>query len=179
MGREEITHDTHLRVRYGEVDSMGVVYHGHYLVYFELGRTEMLRSLGATYREVEAEGTLLFVIEAGLKFLRSARYDDHLTVRTRLASVRGVRLRFEYEVLRDEERLASGFTVLAACDPEGRPRRIPARLARLMDPPAPAGGGGEATRKDGAAAAVQASAPPAEGDAAPRPAPRPAPRGES
>lgn len=155
MGSQEIIHDTTLRVRYGEVDRMGVVYHGHYLVYFELGRTELLRSLGATYREVEEQGTLLFVIETGLKFHRPARYDDHLTVRTRLASVRGVRMRFEYEVLRDQERLASGFTVLASCDPDGRPRRIPERLARLMDVSAPSSGCSGATRKERATPAVQ------------------------
>ncbi len=131
MAPDPLQHDTHLRVRYGEVDRMGVVYHSHYLVYFELGRTELLRSLGATYREVEESGTLLVVAETGLKFLRPARYDDELTVRTRLVSVRGVRMRFEYEVLRGDERLTAGFTVLASCDLEGRPKRFPEGLAAL------------------------------------------------
>ena len=132
MAAQRITHETRLRVRYGEVDRMGVVYHGHYLVYFEMGRTELLRSLGATYRAVEEEGTLLFVVETGLRFHRPARYDELLTVRTQLVQIRGVRLRFEYEVRRGDEHLTSGFTVLAACDSRGRPRRIPGRLATLM-----------------------------------------------
>ena len=164
---EGIAHETHLRVRYGEVDRMGVVYHGHYLVYFEQGRTELLRSLGATYRQVEEEGTLLFVVETGLNFHRPAHYDDELTVRTRLASVRGVRLRFEYEVLRGDRRLTTGFTVLAACDADGRPRRIPERLAGLTA----SADGSQTPRKARAARAVQGEAlgdageDPARGDA--------------
>jgi acyl-CoA thioester hydrolase len=139
MDREEAWHETPVRVRYGEVDRMGVVYHGHYLVYFELGRTELLRSLGSTYREVEEAGTLLVVVETGLRFHRPARYDDDLTVRTRLGSARGVRMRFEYEVRRGGERLASGHTVLAATDPSGRPRRLPAVLQRLVGAPQASG----------------------------------------
>ncbi len=125
-------HETRVRVRYAEVDRMGVVYHGHYLVYFEDGRTELLRSLGATYRAIEEAGTLLMVVEAGLRFHKPAHYDDDLRVLTHLASVRGVRLRFEYEVRRGDDHLASGHTVLACADASGRPRRPPADLARLF-----------------------------------------------
>jgi len=148
---------------------MGVVYHGHYLVYFELGRTELLRSLGATYRAVEEEGTLLFVVETGLQFHHPAQYDDLLTVRTHLVQIRGVRLRFEYEVWREDRRLTSGFTVLAACDQSGRPRRIPGRLAALMKPGvAAAGPAGQAgkDRMTGAATAVQGGSPTASGGVA-------------
>jgi len=125
-------HRTRLRVRYGEVDRMGVAYHAHYLVWFEQGRTELLRSMGSTYRALEDSGTLLMVIETGVRHLRSARYDDEVEVRTRLDSVKGVRLRFVYEVHREDELLATGFTVLAAADPGGRPRRLPAELAGLL-----------------------------------------------
>jgi len=125
-------HDTPVRVRYGEVDRMGFVYHGHYLVYFEQGRTEYLRSLGATYRELEETGTLLVVVETGQRFLSPAGYDDHLTIRTGLTEVRGVRLRFDYEVRRDGDLLATGFTVLASCDSAGRPRRMPEALRAIL-----------------------------------------------
>lgn len=133
-------HETTVRVRYGEVDRMGVVYHAHYLPYFETGRTEFLRSLGRSYREVEESGTLLVVADAGLRFLRPAGYDDELRVRTRLTAVTGVRLVFEYEVDRpvDGVRCATGHTTLAATDPRGRPTRLPAdlrvRLAELVEP---------------------------------------------
>ena len=127
-------HDTPVRVRYGEVDRMGFLYHGHYLAYFEQGRTEMLRSLGATYRELEEQGTLLVVVETGQRFLRPAGYDDHLTIRTTLTEIRGVRVRFDYEVRRDDDVLATGHTVLASCNRHGRPRRMPPELRSLLGP---------------------------------------------
>jgi acyl-CoA thioester hydrolase len=125
-------HETSVRVRYGEVDRMNVAYHAHYLVWFEHGRTEYLRSLGGTYRALEEEGTLLVVVESGVRHLGSAGYDDLLRVRTRLAEVRGVRMRFEYEIRREDERLATGFTVLASCDETGRPCRLPAAFRERM-----------------------------------------------
>lgn len=139
-----MTHETTVRVRYGETDRMGVVYHAHYLPYFETGRTEFLRSLGSSYREVEDSGLLLVVTDASLRYRRPARYDEVLCVRTRLASVGGIRLVFEYEVLRagDGVLLASGHTTLASTDREGRPVRLPAsfreRLESVVEP-GPAG----------------------------------------
>lgn len=129
-----VIHENTVRVRYGEVDRMGVVYHAHYLPYFETGRTEFLRSLGRAYREVEEAGTLLVVADAGLRFLRSAGYDDVLRVRTRLVAATGVRLVFEYEVDRpaDGVRCATGHTTLAATDRQGRPTRLPADLRALL-----------------------------------------------
>lgn len=132
MGKEAAFHETRVRVRYGEVDRMGVVHHRHYLTYFELGRTEMLCDLGASYRDVEDEGTLLVVVDTGVRFIRPAGYEDELVVRTRLTEARGVRVRFEYEVRRDGRLLATGFTVLACCDARGRPKRPPAELVRLF-----------------------------------------------
>ncbi len=149
MEAPEGWHECTVRVRYGEVDRMGVVYHGHYLVYFEQGRTEYLRSLGATYREVEDSGTLLIVVDTALKFHRPAHYDDELRVLTRLASARGVRLRFEYEVRRGEDLLTTGHTILACADASGRPCRPPTGLRALIAPPA------NAERKTGAPADVQ------------------------
>jgi acyl-CoA thioester hydrolase len=119
---------------------MGVVYHAHYLSYFEAGRTEYLRSIGRTYRDVEDGGLLLVVADAGLRFHRPAGYDEVLRVRTRVASVTGVRVRFEYEVARssDAALLATGHTTLASTDRDGRPVRMPAdlreALERLVEP---------------------------------------------
>jgi len=131
-------HQTPVRVRYCEVDRMGVAYHAHYLVWFETGRTELLRSLGGTYRALEEEGTLLMIVETGVRHHRPADYDDLLVVETRLASVRGVRLRFEYAIRRGEELLATGFTVLASTDAQGRPRRLPAAFRARLAAVAPA-----------------------------------------
>ncbi len=113
---------------------MGIAYHPHYLVWFEHGRTEYLRSLGSTYRDLEESGTLLVVVETGVRHLKSARYDDELEVRTRLESAGGVRLRFTYEVARGDEILATGFTLLASADLRGRPRRLPAAFVATIAP---------------------------------------------
>ena len=133
MQSSDPIHETQVRVRYGEVDRMGVVYHPHYLVFFEKGRTEFLRSLGGTYRELEESGTLLLVAETGVRHLGSARYDDLLTIRTRMTDLRRVRLRFDYEVARGGEVLATGFTVLAAADVNGRLRRLPSAFREQIE----------------------------------------------
>jgi acyl-CoA thioester hydrolase len=129
-----VIHETTVRVRYPEVDRMGVVYHAHYLVYFEQGRTEFLRSQGPSYREVEEGGLLLVVADVGVRYLRPARYDDLLTVRTRITSLSGVRIRFEYEVVRSADGclLATGHTTLASTDLEGRPVRLPDAVQALL-----------------------------------------------
>jgi acyl-CoA thioester hydrolase len=123
-----------IRVRYAETDQMGVAYHGHYLVWFEVGRTDLLRAKGMTYRELEEAGLRLPVIEAGAVYLKPARYDDVLEVRTRVTLVSGVRVRFEYELFLEggEARLATGFTAHAAVDAQGRLRRLPLELRSLL-----------------------------------------------
>ena len=141
MAGEPHVHESSLRVRYGEVDRMGVAYHAHYLVWFEHGRTEFLRSLGGTYRRLEEEGTLLMVVETGVRHHGPATYDDLITVRTRLAELRPVRMRFEYEVHREGELLATGFTVLAATDPKGRPQRTPRAFREAIAGVVAPGGG--------------------------------------
>lgn len=93
-------HAASFRVRYQESDQMGVVYHSNYLNWFEIGRTEMLRELGFTYLDLEKKGLLLPVLSAELKFKRSAKYDDTVTVYTRITSYTPLRLAFEYEVRR-------------------------------------------------------------------------------
>lgn len=120
-------YDEKVRVRYAETDQMGVVYHSNYIVYFEIGRTETMRKIGITYAELEKRGYVLAVTETGCKHKGSARYDDELTIRTWLREVGKTRLRFEYEVRRDEQVLATGFTVLAFLDRNNnmRPTRCP------------------------------------------------------
>jgi len=124
-----------VRVRYSETDRMGVAYHGHYFVWFEMARTELMRELGCAYRELEDVAGLFFpVIRAGARYLASARYDESLVVRGWLAAVGGARVRFEYDLLRSDEGrcIAKGFTEHAAVDRDGRPRRIPAELKRRL-----------------------------------------------
>jgi len=126
---------TVLRVRYPETDRMDVAYHGHYLAWYELGRTELMREAGCAYGELEdREGLFFPVIEVGSRYLRPARYDDTLEVHTRLARIDGARVRFEYELFRRADRvlLATGFTEHAAVRRDGKPTRLPEALrARL------------------------------------------------
>ena len=116
---------------------MGVAYHAHYLVWFELGRTEWMRDAGSSYASLEDDEQLFFpVIEVQARYLRSARYDEEVEIETRPAPSRGARFAFDYRVLRvsDGELLATGRTIHAAVGPEGRPVRLPQALrARLME----------------------------------------------
>lgn len=123
-----------VRVRYAETDRMGVVYYANYLVWFEVGRTEWLREAGWTYRAMEADGMTLPVIEAHCEYVRGARYDDELEVRTRGRQVSPVRLAFDYEIVRrgDEEVVATGYTVHATIGAAGRPVRLPSRVKELL-----------------------------------------------
>lgn len=123
-----------VRVRYAETDQMGVAYHGNYFAWFEVGRTDLLRGMGFTYRELEADGLRLPVIEATARFLRPALYDDVLDIRTTVASLGGASVGFDYEVHRDgtPEPLARARTLHAAVDRAGRPRRLPLTLRSLL-----------------------------------------------
>ncbi len=123
-----------VRVRYAETDKMGVVYHANYLVWFEVGRTDLLRHHGWTYRDMEADGFGLPVIEAHCCYRRPARYDDDLDIRTTGRLISAVRLRFDYSVVRaaDETLLAEGYTVHASLDPQGRPRRLPPQVVTIL-----------------------------------------------
>jgi acyl-CoA thioester hydrolase len=113
---------------------MGVVYYANYLVWFEVGRTEWLRDAGWTYREMERDGVSLPVIEAHSEYRRPARYDDDIEVRTTATLVTPVRIRFDYEVWRQEEDtpLVRGYTVHASVDASGRPCRLPARVRGMF-----------------------------------------------
>ena len=113
---------------------MGVVYYANYLVWFEVGRTEWLRTTGWSYREMEQEGVTLPVIEAHCEYRQPARYDDEVDVTTRATMLTPVRIRFDYEVARvaDGVLAATGYTVHAALDEAGKPRRLPARVREML-----------------------------------------------
>lgn len=125
---------THLRVRYAETDKMGVVYYANYLVWFEVARTDLLRSLGWSYREMEAAGISLPVIEAHCEYHRPARYDDEIEVRTEGQMLSPVRMQFTYTIVRreDESPAASGHTVHAAVTRAGRVCRLPDRIREVF-----------------------------------------------
>ncbi|MUG73655.1 YbgC/FadM family acyl-CoA thioesterase [Paenibacillus validus] len=112
------------RVRYQETDQMGVVYHANYLTWFEVGRTEMIRSLGMPYQTLEARGLLLPLIEADLKFKQPAKYDDTVTIYTRVTAFTHLRLDFAYEVKRGEELLVTGSTRHVWVNRDWKPTRI-------------------------------------------------------
>jgi acyl-CoA thioester hydrolase len=123
-----------VRVRYAETDMMGVVYYANYLVWFEVGRTDLLRASGWSYREMETEGYALPVIDAQCTYRESARYDDEIEVRTVGSMMSPVRVQFSYEVVRaaDGAVLATGSTVHATLDRRGRPCRLPDRVRTVF-----------------------------------------------
>jgi acyl-CoA thioester hydrolase len=119
-------------VRYAETDMMGVVYHGNYLPWFEVGRTTLLKEMGLAYRQLEADGHRLPVLEVGAKYFRPALYDDTITIITTLREKPLLRIRLEYEVRRGDELLATGYTVHAFIDREGKPVRPPAAAVAVF-----------------------------------------------
>jgi acyl-CoA thioester hydrolase len=140
---------TEARVRYAETDQMGIVYYANYLVWFELGRVELLRSLGLAYSRLETDhGCILPVIEATCRYKSPARYDDEILIETRPAMLRGSVLKFAYRILRKapeslehtgEERtlLAEGETVHVVCDDKLQRKPLPekyeAAIKALME----------------------------------------------
>jgi acyl-CoA thioester hydrolase len=123
-----------VRVRYAETDAMGVAYHANYLVWFEIGRTDLLRALGWSYRDMEASGVNLPVIEVSCHYRRPARYDDELEIRTTGQLTSGVRMEFTYElaVRGDDRLLAEGRTAHAAVGRNGKPCRLPVRITETF-----------------------------------------------
>jgi len=118
-------HSIEIRVRYQETDGQGRLHHANFINYFEVGRVEMLRAAGCSYRDLEAGGVMLVVVEVHCEYAGAARYDDLLTVETTLTWSKGVRIRHDYRVLRGTELLASGHTVVAAVNPDGQVVRLP------------------------------------------------------
>jgi acyl-CoA thioester hydrolase len=120
-------------VRYAETDMMGIVYHGSYLPWFEIGRTTLLREQGLPYRELEAEGFRLPVLEVTARYIRPALYDDTLTLVTSLREKPTLRIHLEYELFNNDVLLATGKTLHAFIDRQGRPIRPPPRFVSRMN----------------------------------------------
>ncbi len=128
-------HELDVRVRYAETDQMGVVYHTNYLVWCEIGRTELLRAMtGMSYAGLEQQGIRLAVSELSVRYHGAARYDNLIRVRTTLTESRSRSITFEYLITNAEsgDRLASARTVLVSLDPAGRPSTLPESLRRQL-----------------------------------------------
>ena len=123
-----------IRARYPETDRMGVVHHSHYLVWFEIGRTELMRELGMPYAALENDGVFMPVIEAQARYLAPVRYDEEVEVETTLEELTGVCVTFAYRLFKPPapEPLAMGFTRHAAVNAQGAARRLPPALREKL-----------------------------------------------
>ena len=128
-----LTSRTQIRVRYAETDMMGIAYHGNYLPWLEIGRTELLREHGFPYAELERMGFRLPVLEVNVRYLRPALYDDVLTVETTLAEKPSVRIRLEYRVVRGDTMLATGHTMHAFLNHQNEPVRPPPEFSAAVN----------------------------------------------
>lgn len=120
-----VTAQTTIRVRYAETDMMGVVHHATYPVWFEVGRTDLMRGRGLPYTEIEARGFYLMLSGLNVEYRRAAHYDDELTVTTRISALRSRTVTFAYEVRRGEDLVATGESRHIATDKSYRPARMP------------------------------------------------------
>ena len=123
---------TKYRVIYGDCDSMAIVYYSNYLRLFEIGRTELLREQGLTYREVEDKGFFLPTTEAYVKYTKPARYDDLLTIETVIGFVKRASSRFDYTIYREEDIIVQGYTIHACLDRNDRIVRFPDFLLSIL-----------------------------------------------
>ena len=128
-------HHFAIRVRYGDTDQMGMAYYGNYLRWFEIGRAEMMRALGSSYRAIEEAGIQLPVLEAHCRYLKPARYDDLIAVETGVLDLGRASVRFGYRIVSEAggELLAHGMTEHCFLGEGGRPVRPPATLAALLE----------------------------------------------
>jgi acyl-CoA thioester hydrolase len=129
------SHEARVRVRYAETDQMGMVYHANFFIWFEVGRVELLRKMGVTYKEMESvDDCHIVVVEARCQFRRPARYDDVLRVRTRVAESRTRTIRFAYEVFNEAngELIATGETQHVICDAQGKPKLLPEKYRKYF-----------------------------------------------
>ncbi|MGA9884687.1 MAG: thioesterase family protein [Candidatus Acidiferrales bacterium] len=127
--------DATIRVRYAETDQMGVVYYGNYFTWFEVGRAELCRQLGFDYKRMETDDdSFIVVAEASCRYRRPARYDDLLTVRTRVTESRRRTVRFAYEIYQQGsgEQLATGETLHVVCDRLGQPKSLPEKYRKYF-----------------------------------------------
>jgi acyl-CoA thioester hydrolase len=128
-------HDATIRVRYAETDQMGVVYHANYLIWFEVGRVELMRALGMEYKRMEIEDDCQIVVaDAHCRYHHPARYDEVLRVRTRILEAKNRMIRFGYELSRDADgqKLASGETTHVICGKNGKPKLLPEKYRSVF-----------------------------------------------
>jgi len=134
VSADERVVETQLRVRYSETDRMGIVYHGAYVSWFEVARTEYCRAAGFPYRRMEDEGLLILVTRVECVYRRPARYDDRVFVRARVTGLASRGLAFAYEVVdQNGERLADGTTRHVFADATGRPARAPMKVVEALE----------------------------------------------
>jgi acyl-CoA thioester hydrolase len=128
--------ETSIRVRYGETDQMAYVYYGNYAMYYEVARVESLRKLGVTYKELEASGIMMPVLENHSKFLGPARYDELLRIVTTIREKPAVKIKFEYEIFNEQNKLINlGETLLVFVDSKtGKPCRTPEMMVKVLEP---------------------------------------------
>jgi acyl-CoA thioester hydrolase len=132
-----IDHSISIRVRYPEVDAMGYVHHSRYLQYFEMGRVELLRSFGHSYADLEKAGVFFVVVKAEINFRAPARYDDDLTLTTKIVKQTHVRYDHAYELKRGDTLISEGKTTIACVDRSGQIIQIPESLAARREMGAP------------------------------------------
>lgn len=130
------TAETQIRVRYAETDQMSYVYYGNYAMYFEVARVEAMRSVQFSYRQMEEEGVMMPVLESFVKYLKPGKYDELLTIKTKIPTMPGVRIRFEYAVYNEQsELITEGWTILTFIKKEThQPTRPPQNLLTLLKP---------------------------------------------
>lgn len=132
LSQSPLIHTLELRVRYQETDGQGHVHHSNYLNYFEVARTEMLRTWGHSYREMEESGMMLVIVHAECDYQSAAKFDDLLTIETRLEKAKGVRITHQYKITRDDQIICTGHTTVACVNKHGKPQRLPEWL-RVSD----------------------------------------------
>ena len=118
-------HEIQIRVRYQETDGQGRIHHSNFTNYFEVARVEMLRASGRNYKDLEANGIFLVVSNVNVNFYHGAKYDDLLTIKTKILKAKGVRIRHKYEVFVENELVVEGETTIAAVSPDGKVVRLP------------------------------------------------------
>lgn len=130
------TSETFVRVRYAETDQMGYVYYGNYATYYEVARVESFRNLGLNYKDLEEQGVMMPVLELHIRFVAPAKYDELLRILTYIREIPATRIKFEYEVFNEANKLINkGETTLVFIDKNsGRPCKLPESMAKLLAP---------------------------------------------
>jgi acyl-CoA thioester hydrolase len=134
-----VTHRTEVRVRYPETDAMGIAHHTSHLVWFEIGRTEMMRARGCSYAALERDGIFLPVVEVTCRYIRPVGYDEPVAIETEVEEIGAARIRFRYRILHagSGDLIASGTTLHATLNGRRKPTRLPAGVRAVLENPPP------------------------------------------